>query len=516
MAGSTPVAAVRAAHSLRSEDFLELWGSVRDYILIETLDNSGKPQGQAVVQLVQAFKADEDGAFATIRYAGCQDEYYQWWVENEMAPQTHHHFCRSSSIRSCRSKVGSEGIVHVMRWAPITRQEGERLLREWGLSPAHLSKKLKPVIAGEPADEGSPGVTSKAAPARPPRSTEPHDAQRDRDRERGRDRERRRRGGESEEMRSDHGRSRRRLAQPVTPPREPPPPPPKSSRKRAAEAALDAMLDQEPPDLESDKLEAAAETKLASLKEQLALKKSARADKETGAILAARAAAVAESSQKKKKKSSDVAAEVLKKLAATKKSVKEEPDFGGGDNSGDSESGSEESEDEGEVLGGRLGDRGSAANQQRKLRQYSEKHPGKLLTNGFRMMHDQIGTHYGGSANKQQALSPVMVRYLLSFALPQFQGGISQDKYRELRTIATAVDLMIEGKTSQAGDVLVQRFKSLLMGLRDGTDTASKWLELLPHDVVASVASTNEDYLARRMAVEEAKSSELLRRAAGS
>ena len=54
------------------------------------------------------------------------------------------------------------------------------------------------------------------------------------------------------------------------------------------------------------------------------------------------------------------------------------------------------------------------------------------------------------------------------------------------------------------------------MGLRDGTDTASKWLELLPHDVVASVASTNEDYLARRMAVEEAKSSELLRRAAGS
>ena len=171
----------------------------------------------------------------------------------------------------------------------------------------------------------------------------------------------------------------------------------------------------------------------------------------------------------------------MKRLTSeSKKAVQEEPDFEEEEDSGESESGSEETDGGGEILGHRLGDKGSAAGQQRKLRQYSEKHPGRLLTNGFRMMHDQIGTRYGGSASKQQALSPVMVHYLLSFALPQFQGGISQDEYRELRTIATSVDLMIKGKTSQAGDALVQRFKSLLMGLRDGTDAASKLLELLP------------------------------------
>ena len=55
---------------------------------------------------------------------------------------------------------------------------------------------------------------------------------------------------------------------------------------------------------------------------------------------------------------------------------------------------------------------------------------------------------------------------------------------------------MVDGKTSQAGDVLVQRFKSLLMALRGGTDTAAKWIELLPNDVMASMASTGEDFLA--------------------
>ena len=137
MAGQAPVSALRPAHSFRSEDFKELWSSVREFILIETLDDGGKPQVAAVVQLVQAFRADEDGAFATVRYVGCQDEYYQWRVDNEMPPQAHHHFCRSTSLRACRSKVGTDGIVHVLKWNPITRQEGERILREWGLSPVH-------------------------------------------------------------------------------------------------------------------------------------------------------------------------------------------------------------------------------------------------------------------------------------------------------------------------------------------------------------------------------------------
>lgn len=272
------------------------------------------------------------------------------------------------------------------------------------------------------------------------------------------------------------------------------------------------MLEEEPGDLESEKLGQAAEVKLASLKEQLAAKKADRATKEPGAILASRAAAVAETTHKKKKKPVDVAAEALRKALGSKISVKDEPDYGDKASSAFS-SGSEETAEEEDELGGGLVPKGSAASKQKKLRQFSEKHPGRLMTSGFKTMHDQVGTHDGGVSNKQLALTPVMVRYLLSFALPQFQGGISPDKYRELRTIATAVDLMVEGRTSQAGDVLVQRFKSLLMALRDGTDTAAKWLELLPNDVMASMSPTGEDFMARTMAVQEARSHELLRKA---
>lgn len=50
---------------------------------------------------------------------------------------------------------------------------------------------------------------------------------------------------------------------------------------------------------------------------------------------------------------------------------------------------------------------------------------------------------------------------------------------------------------------------------RDGSDTASKWIELLPNDDLPNVASLHENYMARSMAVHEARSSELLRKATG-
>eukprot|EP00435_Cladocopium_sp_Y103_P062830 s37_g24.t1 len=374
-----------------------------------------------------------------------------------------------------------------------------------------MTRKLRPVNPGAmalPAVQAAP--LSKAQPSALPASLEqnrPGDRQEE---DRGRRRERRRRSDE-DDHRSDSRTRRRRMARPVSPPREAPPDKPrKTPKKKANEAALDKMLEDEPGDLDSDKLEKTADVKLMSLREQLNAKKAEKASKGPGAILASRAAALADGPQKKKK-AVDIAAQALKKAFRGKKTVKEEADYGDASSSGQSDS--EETQDDDEELGGSLVPKGSAASKQKKLRQYSEKHPGRLMTAGFKTMHDQVGTHYGSVSSKHQSLSPVMVRYLLSFALPQFQGGISQDKYRELRTIATAVDLMVEGRTTQAGDVLVQRFKSLLMALRDGSDTAAKWLELLPHDVMASMSSAGEDFLARSMAVEEAKSHELLRKA---
>ena len=106
MAGIDPEAAVKVAHRYTAEDFHALWTSVREFLLIETLDNAGHSQGHAVVEMVQAYQDDQDGAFGTIRYVGCSDEYYAYWVDNEMPRGVHHHFCRSSSLRSCKKQGG--------------------------------------------------------------------------------------------------------------------------------------------------------------------------------------------------------------------------------------------------------------------------------------------------------------------------------------------------------------------------------------------------------------------------
>lgn len=278
---------------------------------------------------------------------------------------------------------------------------------------------------------------------------------------------------------------------------------------------MDMMLEEMPKEGDDEATQKAAEVRLATLREDLRKRTDAKASKEPGAILAKRAAAIAEDMDRKKKKKRKAgdALDAIRKAIGSKGPVKEEVDYDGDDvDSGGSE---EYSEDEDETrLGEGLGKRASAAGQQKRLRQLSEKRPGKLLSTAFATMHEQVGTHFGDEGKRREKLSPVAVRYLLSFAMPQFSGGISHSRYRELRTLATALDYVVQGRTGQAGDLLAQRFKAILMSIRDGGDSASKWIELLPLDDMPVVASSNEDYMARQMAVHQARSDALLQKAA--
>ena len=77
-------ALLRRAHMFSLEDFKTPWASVRELVVIETLDDKGKPQGEALVRMDQLYQADADGAFAKVSYVACSDEYYQWWVDHDM------------------------------------------------------------------------------------------------------------------------------------------------------------------------------------------------------------------------------------------------------------------------------------------------------------------------------------------------------------------------------------------------------------------------------------------------
>ena len=60
------------------------YASVNHY-LIEIYDDNYKAVGQAVTEARGRFLPDSAGAFVRLKYLGCNDEHYQWYIENEGA-----------------------------------------------------------------------------------------------------------------------------------------------------------------------------------------------------------------------------------------------------------------------------------------------------------------------------------------------------------------------------------------------------------------------------------------------
>ena len=137
---------------------------------------------------------------------------------------------------------------------------------------------------------------------------------------------------------------------------------------------------------------------------------------------------------------------------------------------------------------------------------------------GFTLMHEQLGTLYGDAAStgsKAEALQPAALRYLLTTAIPQMDPKqVGEETMRELRTLASTLDLVVSGRVLMAADILMQRYKSILMSIRDHSTAASKYLELIPLELHPTASTLEESDFARSMAVKDAKSSELLKKAA--
>ena len=134
-------------------------------------------------------------------------------------------------------------------------------------------------------------------------------------------------------------------------------------------------------------------------------------------------------------------------------------------------------------------------------------------------MHEQLGTLFGdkGSAGShEELLQPAALRYLLSSALPLMDlKKVGEEKLRELRTLAMSLDYLVAGKIGQSGDMMMQRMKSILMVVKDGSTMASKYLELVPIELYPTAATMEEADYARGLAVQQAKSEKLLERVHG-
>ena len=532
-----PIAAVMAAgiglrdsSGMSETSFNRAWLDGKDYILFECLDNKGDPQGCAVGLVLTRYEADKDGAFVKLRYVGIEDSYYQHWAEMSSASEKFHHVCRRE-LHACMRKIGGTAVIHIQKWTYISEEEMESCLKAWKVKRLDntVPGKSKPLVAlvTQRSEKEQPTTAAKAktrkpgAPPPPPprRSRRPGGGQgrsgevvadlpEDEDDE-APDNE------DFDDEDDDVGRSnapkyKRKPRRSRSPRREVPRPETargtvgqmtrtREQKDKGRPTPLDAMLDEEDEDLEQFKGAARFE----ELRKTLDLKKK-KAENKTGAaaVLAQRVQAGPEV-KKKRKTEKDKLIKFIDKLSKDKKKRASE----------ESSSSSEE-EDEGYLPSGSSGD---LVSRQRRLRKMSADKPGCLLIKGYALMHEQLGTLYGDAqihGSNEEILQPAALRYLLSSALPLMDlRQIGEEKLRELRTLATGLDLLVSGKVSSAGDLFVQRFKSLLMGIRDGTTRASRFLELVPQETYATASTMEENEFARTLAIKEAKSERLLAQA---
>lgn len=137
-----------------------------------------------------------------------------------------------------------------------------------------------------------------------------------------------------------------------------------------------------------------------------------------------------------------------------------------------------------------------ASHREVDLVRLSQRNPGCLLRSALREMNRYMAAR-GEAMSEEQAPNRVL-SYLHQILLPQYpKAGLRSQ--RELVTLATALDSLLDGNLGGAGDVLAQRFKALESSLA----SEGSWQVARHHELIPSQAT-----LATRAELSEAAKAE--------
>ena len=119
-----------------------------------------------------------------------------------------------------------------------------------------------------------------------------------------------------------------------------------------------------------------------------------------------------------------------------------------------------------------------ASSREVDLMALSQRDPGCLLRSALREMKKYLAAR--GEANKEDLTTGRVVSYLHQILMPQYpKAGLRSQ--RELVTLATGLDMLLEGDLGRLGDLLVQRFKAIEASLSaDGNWSVARHQELIP------------------------------------
>ncbi|CAE7392395.1 abcC8 [Symbiodinium microadriaticum] len=398
-AGERPLSGapeLRDGASMSEQSFRAVTESDFDFILFEVLGDRFEKLGLAVGKVSHKFPVDGDGMYLELSYVATDNPYYRWYIENEGRPKglpsgAYHHLCRRHASR-CNRAIGHQDVIHVQKWAPISRASVNDLLVSWGMPQLKPEKAVRGTSAKAKAKRNDEqALAALPAPREEDGFMEEEEAE----------------TWEKEELKPALKRKRRTASKP-----------------QGETTALDAMLndnsmvDNEPQDSESK-----IDKKLGQLRAKLQGKKEEAQRKGPGSVLAGRAMEAAGKVQPKRSRDKDSVVRSLQRALKVESRSRGSKDPVSSDESG----GDDEEEDELDLGGGSTWE-----SRRRKLRKVAEERPGRLLMSGLQSMHDQLGQATGDSSG--DSMSPVMVRYLLTMVLPAHPiKAIGEAKYRELR-----------------------------------------------------------------------------------
>ena len=119
-----------------------------------------------------------------------------------------------------------------------------------------------------------------------------------------------------------------------------------------------------------------------------------------------------------------------------------------------------------------------ASSREVDLMALSQRDPGCLLRSALKEMKKYLSAR--GEANKEDLTAGKVVSYLHQILLPQYpKAGLRSQ--RELVTLATGLDMLLDGDLGRLGDLLVQRFKAIEASLSaDGNWSVARHQELIP------------------------------------
>ena len=110
---------------------------------------------------------------------------------------------------------------------------------------------------------------------------------------------------------------------------------------------------------------------------------------------------------------------------------------------------------------------------------------------------------------------PIVGQFFSRVWLPQHPMQETDSSYREMRTLASALDLLITGKVPEATDMLMSRFMSCQRHILDGDDRIAKFFELIPVDRRGSSTRDETNEYVERLQASAAKRARVLGEGAG-